>query len=221
MKKINYAVAIIFAAAFVAQSASAKDGPYVGLDAIGFEAKGKLHPRDKLTDEYMPITRATSNQGFGAGFSIGYKKSFDSLFVAPEVFYDYAHLKLNDYYKSKTSDSLGSGLSFRGRYGAKVNLGVNINEKFSTYLTYGLANVDYVSSAPLYNMSEAGSKKMTPIYGFGFLFNLNDTSAIKAEYNRQDFNIKYGLGYTTNNVDQVAVSKMTLQALKIGYVYSF
>lgn len=97
-----------------------------------------------------PVKTASSNEGFGFGVTAGYKANLCKVFVVPEVFYDYLNLTVGDYYNAENGNA-GNKISFRGRLGAKVNLGANITDNVAAYLTYGFARVDYVSKYPVTN----------------------------------------------------------------------
>ncbi len=216
MKKIHL-ITTALAAILATVSADAKDGLYVGADAIGVHEQGTLRARGEISDNLLPSNKNASSDGFGAGLSVGYKKSFNSIFVAPELFYDYLNVSLADYYRAEVG-SIGNKVSFRGRYGAKANVGYNFNEKFAGYLTLGYANVDTYAQQPTRNLSEARSKAAA-LYGFGATYSLTENVTLRAEYNRQDFNLRYTL--TTDNQDNYPVTKVSLQVLKFGAVYSF
>jgi outer membrane autotransporter protein len=222
MKKILIIATIV--SSLIANAASAKDGFYGGVDIIGLHLSAKVQDRGNyLVNNVgaLPADPSTSNNGFGLGVNFGFKASvmtrYPQFFAAPEIFYDYFNLKVGDYYNAQNGNQ-GNKSSFRGRLGGKLNLGVNITEAISPYLTFGFARVDYVLEQPTANASEAASKT-APIYGVGIALRVTENLKFRAEYNRQDFNIKYAVH--SNNVDQFPISKVSLQAFKLGLVYGF
>jgi len=154
-----------------------RDAGYAGADII-------LTTADHRHDD--------NNVRLGLGIDLGYRKNFDRVFLAPEVFYDQF-----DSSNSKT-------LQFNGRYGAKLNLGYDFDQNISGYLTYGLANLRYQL-----NSSTDTQNKFTSIYGLGLLFKINRNWDAKAEYTQQRFDTPYSLGTVKLNV------------LKVGVLYYF
>lgn len=211
MKKTLSLISLV-SAVFLTSQASAKDGLYAGVDLVLSKAQYK-YVNEGVTDpdpESEPQGRIDGN-GVGVGASIGYKKSFNQVFVAPEVFYDYLNSSTKDYYHAKIPYQQDT-LELRSRYGAKVNIGHDFTEKFSSYLTAGVASVDQITNSPSLNDSR-GKTRNSAIYGLGAIFKLNDSWAIRAEFNTQRFNATY---YDAN-----VVSKIRLNVLKTGLVYSF
>lgn len=186
--------------------ANAKDGAYVGADLILSNARYK----HSAVNNSNPQNRVDGNS-VGGGLSLGYKKSFDQVFAAPEIFYDYLNSSTKDYYRA-TAPYQQDRLELRSRYGAKLNLGYNFTKNFSSYLTYGLAAVDHVDNAPSLHSSQ-GKWKTAAIYGFGAVYNLNGNWAVKTEFNTQRFNVPYAYDYNT--------SKVRLNVLKVGLAYNF
>ena len=193
---------------FLTSQANAKDGLYAGVDLVLSKAKYKYV--NEGAAQTNPQSKIDGN-GVGVGASIGYKKSFNQVFVAPEVFYDYLNSSTKDYYHTQIPYQQDT-LELRSRYGAKVNVGHDFTEKFSAYVTGGLANVDQITNSPSLKDSR-GKTRTSAIYGLGAIFNLNDNWAIRAEFNTQRFNATY--------YDPNVVSKTRLNVLKTGLVYSF
>ncbi len=212
MKKLSL-VSAVLCAILSTSVASAKDGFYAGADLVLSNAKYKYH--DKSGTEHSNSVGKIDGNGVGVGITGGYKKSFDQVFVAPEVFYDYLNSSTQDYYHSVAPFQQDT-LEIRSRYGAKANLGYDFSNKFSTYLTAGLASVNYINRWPSSHDSQ-GKSTLSPIYGLGALFQINDSWAVKAELNQQKFHARYGIDSGSSTV----VSKVTLNVLKTGLVYSF
>lgn len=212
MKKTLSLVAIATSLIFSSQ-ANAKDGVYVGADLVTSNAEWKYSGRIGTTGT-LPQRRVDGTD-VGAGLTIGYKKSFNGAFIAPELFYDYLNSSTHDYYYNNPGYKQDS-LELRSRYGAKANLGYNFSDKFSAYATYGLASIDHVDNFPTATSvsRSQGKWKTAAIYGIGAVFNINENWGIKAEFNTQRFNVPY-------SYDAGVMSKVRLNVLKTGLVYSF
>ncbi len=209
MKKTLSIIAIA-ASLITSSQAIAKDGIYAGADLVTSNAKFKYASTGSSGSSAQKKVDGTS---VGAGVTVGYKKSFNSgIFVAPELFYDYLNSSTKDYYYNRPPYQQDT-LELRSRYGAKANLGYNFNDKLSAYATYGLAAVDHVDNFPT-RPSSQGKWKTSAIYGFGAVFNINENWGLKAEFNTQRFNVPY-------SYDTGVVSKVRLNVLKTGLVYSF
>ncbi len=212
MKKTLSLIAVASALIFSSQ-ANAKDGVYVGADLLTSNAEWK-YGGDIGSIGSTP-QKKVDGTSVGAGLSVGYKKSFNSVFVAPEIFYDYLNSSTHDYYYN-TPVYKQDSLELRSRYGAKANIGYNFSEKFSAYATYGLALIDHVDNFPTATTVQRsqGKWKTAAIYGIGAVFNINENLGIKAEINSQRFNVPY-------SYDAETMSKVRLNVLKTGLVYSF
>lgn len=196
-------------AVLAASSANAKDGAYVGADMIISKANYKYYGSIPA-----PQSRIDSNNDVGAGLSAGYKKSFDQVFIAPEVFYDYLNSSSKNYFQTSTAVNASQDtMELRSRYGIKANLGYDFTNDFSTYLTYGIARIDQINNYPSFNASN-GKWRTAAIYGIGAQYKLCEKWSVRAELNSQRLNIPFeGM--------PDASSKVRINALKVGAVYSF
>jgi len=167
----------LLCAVLISSAASAKDGGYAGADII-------LSQADHRYDD--------NNIEPGLGIDLGYRKNFDRVFLAPEVFYD------------QFDSSNSKNLQFNARYGAKINLGYDFDQNFSGYLTYGMANLRYQLSS-----GNDTKNKFTSVYGLGLLMKINKDLDAKVEYNQQRLDTPYSLGSVQLNV------------LKVGVLYYF
>jgi len=212
MKKI-FVILSILISAITSFQANAKDGVYLGTDLIASNARWKYYGGNDSAQKRV------DGSSIGAGATLGYKKSFSNgIFIAPELFYDYLNSSTKDYYYNIPPFQQDT-LELRSRYGAKANLGYNLDDKFSTYATYGLASVDHIDNYPSNNQGyfkgrSNGKWKTSAIYGVGAIYNINENWGIKTEFNTQRFNVPYAYDFK-------ATSKVRLNVLKAGLFYSF
>ena len=124
MKKIPLIithVATLIISSFLFSFAHAKDGVYVGADLL------KVHARYKLAElEFSDslVDKKNGGNSVGVGVSLGYKKSLNDFFLAPELFYDYLNSSTKDYWHNSALFDQDS-LELRSRYGARLNIGYN------------------------------------------------------------------------------------------------
>jgi len=196
--------------AFVSANANAKDGFYLGADALYSYA----------TNSYQTLTphrsrrlegKQTDDESLGFGLSAGYKVSVNKLFFAPELFYDYIDNKSPDFFYEQASES-NDILKIKDRFGGKLNIGYNITKNFSAFVNAGVTSVQYGVFWYTPQQSRV-ARKVAPIYGVGLMYNLNDHLAVRASYDYQDFNIQY--------VQEGRRSNVRLDVYKVGLVYGF
>jgi opacity protein-like surface antigen len=200
---------IVVSLLLITSKANAKDGAYVGVDLLASHAQYKLHNLYSLGQ-----SRVDSNYDIGVGASVGYKKSFNQFFVTPEIFYDYLNSSTKDYHHNIAPYDQDT-MEIRSRYGVKANFGYDFTNKFSGYLSYGMAMVDHLDNFPSVNDS-LGKWQTAAIYGVGSIYNISNNWGIKTEFNSQRFNTRYQYygGPSTT-------SKVRLNVLKVGLVYLF
>lgn len=203
-------LAILLASTFIAANASAKDGFYLGADALYSHTKHKYTTLTPSLDHSLQ-GKQTYGESLGFGLSAGYKISADKLFFAPEIFYDNLNNKAHDFFYQEPN-SRQDTLRIDNRFGGKLNVGYNICKNFSAFVNAGLASVDYIVKWPSVELSR-GVHKTAPIYGLGFMYNLNDNLAIRASYDYQKFNIQY--------IQEGRRSEVVLDVYKVGLVYGF
>lgn len=203
-------LAILFASIFVAANASAKDGFYLGADALYSYATHKyttLTPR--LSRRLQGKEVGSENLGFG--LSAGYRISADKLFFAPEIFYDHLNNKSPDFFYEESSSKQDT-LRIDNRFGGKLNVGYNIHKNLDVFVNAGIASVDYAVEWPSSRRSR-GVHKLAPIYGAGLIYHFNDNLALRASYDYQIFNIQY--------IHEGRRSEVTLDVYKVGLIYGF
>lgn len=186
MKKLLVLTSVI--AALTATNANAYNDrldeghPYAGLDLNFVDVK---HDSGGNDDSEM-----------GVGVSFGYKMNSGLVYVAPEVFYDYADTIVVH------------------RYGARVNVGYDFTPRFSLFANAGVANAAYDNSTPVKQSSySASDNDVSPIFGFGVTYNLNSEWALKAAYDRQEVDASYE---DTGSNDEI-----TLDTVRIGLLFNF
>ncbi|NBV06744.1 MAG: porin family protein [Proteobacteria bacterium] len=209
MKKLSLLLAV--AGVLISYQASAKDGVYAGAGLLLSKTKYHYNDPSGISVDDGGFVTKENGHGVGGGAFVGYKKSFDQVFLAPEAFYDYLNTSTNDYYHHIPPYQQDT-LNLRSRYGLKANVGYDINQSFSLYANYGYANVGYANRWPSDGKSESGNR-FAAIYGIGGIFNINENWSVKAEINQQRFKIPA--------TGDAAYSKVRLNVLQTSLAYNF
>lgn len=178
MKKLFITAALL--GSFASQSTFAKtEGNYIGIDAIRTELRF-----DKVKGSALPGDIGNDNET-SVGVNYKYAFNFDNFFVAPGLFYDYAHAK------AISTGTFGLGTPFRDdlelnhRFGAKLDLGYDITNKFAAFATVGAANNSVrVLWRPQYMSNHTNGLGL--IYGVGAKYSVTH-------------NIDFNLGYEFSN----------------------
>ena len=180
---------------FAASNASAKtEGNYVGLDLI-------------ISKEKTKMTTAAGIDNYGnnsqKAFGINYKHAFsvgNNVFVAPGVFFDKLSFNNDD-------------AQFSYRYGAKFDIGYDINDQFAIYFTNGVANNRYQYS---YSVDDEefsrNANKAAYFYGLGLSYTPIKDVSFNVEYSTQKTSLKAGAG---------AENDTRLNLVKVGVAYHF
>lgn len=213
MKKIKL---IFLLTVFLASSAQARDGFYAGADLLRTNAKHKFFIKQDIEGNsiaFMEGTRVDSDSiGFGA--ALGYKTTLtNNVYVAPEIFYDYIGSSTKDFYYLRDTNAKQDSLDINYRFGAKLNLGVALVEKFNIFVNAGITDVSYTIRWNSFGGKSRGAHKIAMIYGLGASYDINEKWAVKAAFDRQNFNIQY--------VDEGQRDNVTLTTYRIGLAYNF
>lgn len=216
MKKI---AVIIFSLMAVTREAKANDGPYFGFDLSRSKTNHlyRIVYRDQLVrdgDGLLPVSAATegavsSGKSFGFGVNAGFKVGIDYAFIAPEIFYDQLNNSAKDFFPIKNPDST---IYVSNRFGMKMNFGYNVYDRFDIFVMAGVADVKYNVNFRT-DQSSRGVYKMSPIYGVGLSYDMNDNLALKFTYDRQKFNAQYFY--------EGLQDKITLDVFKVGLAVNF
>ncbi len=220
----------LFATLFIICTANssyalAKDGFFVGGNINRSHSKHTIGVVTASDVENYETYRSfpenkTDKKAINFGLDAGYKYSYDNVFLAPEIFFDYLNNNAEDPYANDSDRSLYKQdvLTLNYRYGAKLNVGYVFAQKYNVFVNFGLANTDYQID---WNSNSTGSTrfhsyngaKLSALYGVGFAYDLTKNLSLKATYDQQSYNIRYGLNGWR--------SKARLDVLKVGFDYHF
>lgn len=195
MKKLLIVAAM--ATSLLSVEAMAKtQGRYIGIHGIASKID--------VADESTPTIRSgngpySSRRGLRIGFN--YQHAFNlgnNIYIAPELFVDALETSSGRANQS-SSDSVSVGL----RYGAKANLGYDVTDETSVYVTAGYGEVEYESSkrpANGFSVVTSGSQG-SMLYGIGINFKVSDTCNANIEINKQSVELPQGAGFTNYKAD--------------------
>ena len=186
-----------------ASSALAKtQGHYVGINVLRSSASNQYKSSSIIASNYSKFN--DSSIGFGADYK--YAFNFDKIFLSPGVFFDKLGLE--------SQDQDGDSVSSDYRYGAKIDLGYDITDDFSLYITSGIAKTGYDVDWKSSGQKESGSK-IGYLAGIGASYNISESIALNLEYNSQSIDFK--------TPDNGGINKVTsdIRAIKFGASYQF
>jgi len=181
-------------------------GRYIGMNAnlVKVSVKDSI-PSSTTGTDYNTTRKAR------LGLNYQYAFNHKNFFISPEVFLDAIEYKNED--TARSSDNL----AINTRYGVKANIGYDfVEQKFSPYVTFGRATVEYKStkfnSVSLTTVRKSGTQS-SAIYGFGSNFDINESLIATIEYNRQKVNLDQGSGLGRFDTK--------INSLKFGLAYKF
>lgn len=176
---------------------------------------------------------------YGIGTSVGYAFNFSGFFLTPQLFFDWDRLgKKNDNDKPVVNYS----------YGAKVNLGYDITDRFALYGIAGISRLNYNQYfSPNYipitsttNDTVASTRNIktktvyAPIFGAGAKFSVTPNVDLALEYTAQTFAIKpkgyegTGVGHSSTTSQPTSAesdfyfkSRNRLDSIRLNLSYKF
>ena len=224
LKTLIIKIFIIFFILFFSTNLNARTvGNYIGIDLIktnlSFSTEEFMHPDVKNVRPIEKSIQTNADSSYSFGLKYGYALNYRGFFIAPGLIYEKNNVKN---YLNRSSESARTQYNFFGksyskinkRYGAKIDIGVDINESFSIYGTIGRAINYYQSYGSLYfdNYTDPNDiwyesklkdpwkhvrgKKSAPFFGGGFRIKIYKNWLVNGEYNYTRFTID------TKNEDQ-------------------
>ena len=177
-------------------------GNYVGIDVSRVSMSNKYQISGENISNY------SSFRDSGTGFGISYKHAFnrDKVFIAPGIFFDKLDLEARDH----DNDIVSSDY----RYGIKLEIGYDVNDKFAAYMTNGFSNVDYKVDWQSIGKVKSGSK-LSHFIGLGSIYKISNDVSLNIEYNLQSIVLD------TPDESSINQVKLNLSALKFGVSYHF
>ncbi len=172
------------------------------------------------------------------GYSLNAKYNFPDvagvkgLYLAPSIFYEDINSSVVE--QSSTVISTGnnsntrSGLTYsvNNRSGLKVDLGYDVMDEISAYVSLGVATVDYeidfsnASASAITNKQKTQGRDSSEIIAIGLNYEFMNDWLLNLEYSRQQFHMD-ALAYE-GNTDAVAVSiGSKIQTTQLGLAYRF
>ena len=178
------------------------EGNIVGLNILRASASNQYQKSGSIAANYSKFD--DSAIGFGASYK--YAFNFNQIFVAPGVFFDKLGLKAKD----QDGDTVSSSY----RYGAKADLGYDVTEDFSAYLTAGVANTNYKVDWKTSEEKKSGTK-LGYIAGVGVAYKVAKNLIVSLEYNMQSPTFK------TPDHGGINEVKSKIKVAQIGVAYNF
>jgi opacity protein-like surface antigen len=207
MKKSLIALSII--ASLTSGAAFAKtEGSYLGLSVINTELENNSYNDEARLD-------SSRDNNFSGGVSYKYAFNFNGFFAAPELFFD-----LNET-KSRASlvNNAVQNSELKNSYGAKLNLGYDITDKFSAYAIVGHS----VSRLKAYASGAGASDYEGPqnfnqeafIYGLGAKYDVANNISLNFSYEISQFSLSNDVTNTTDKINP------DFSVARVGVAYNF
>lgn len=175
------------------------------------------------------ISASKSSNVFGLNF--GYKIYADKFFFAPEIGFDIGSTTTDlDYYYEVLGNTRTTkrGIQISDRLYARALFGYQILKDFDIYASAGYANylVDLDRTGALNaETTEIKGVSHSPLFGAGFIYNMNNDWGLRLDYDYQRITIKAnvltGYGIFINNTYEIPNAKIDMHNAKIGLMYSF
>ncbi len=206
MKKIS----LIFAAFLCSANSANATGFYVGADLVSAEASHQAKNTSSASGPQNSSGQNASSNNVGA--NVGVRFDFLNLLASGELFYDNLQTSTRNFAQNSGAVGEGDDLEIRDRYGVKGNLGFAVLPRVTTFITYGVAKVNYSSNVPSAGQT-ISKNELTPLYGVGVLVDSIAGVSLKLSYDYQKFDMRYASG--------ASKIKTSLGVAKIGAVYNF
>jgi outer membrane autotransporter protein len=215
-------------------------GSYLGIDVVGVNAQHQYKDGNTTIAGYSnfggEVTPVKSFSDLAIGYGANYKYAFsfnkllaeplNRIFIAPEIFFEKLETKAKNHDGAFSRVSLDESASLHSRYGAKINFGADIADKFAAYLTGGVGIVSYTidwkgSTVNGYDKTTSGSQ-LGFLMGAGMAYEISKNFIISLEYSRETLNLKAPEGIYFGNQESNRLSVRTkLDVVKLGAAYHF
>lgn len=219
MKKFLITTALT---SFICTSAFAKtEGSYIGVDFLSNRVS--YYTKVKYPNGDSGIIKPTERGGnFGAGINYKYAFNFNNFFFAPGIFAEQI-----SFGKSKTNGTNEDSLQVKNRYGARLDLGYDIGDYVSPYVTGGYSGISYRSVSDGVNTSNKivtatrNANTGSFFFGGGIKFTLSKSLALNFEYNMQKFNARSAIPNGTADYISKYTQVSRIDIAKVGLSYNF
>lgn len=204
-------------------TANAKAEGFVSADILGVYARHNFSGQNDFQGNLpnriqTPQQKEVDGTNVGFGLSAGTKLYAGEAFFSTELFWDYVNSRTRDFYSQQLNIFTGEDsyhhdrLIVDNRYGIKFNLGYRIYKDLDIFATLGASRARY---EVLFNNTGESYKEyhIAPLYGAGFIYDLDEHLSVKLAYDFQSFNMRYVF------VEQKDI--VHLHVARLGMIYSF
>lgn len=206
-KLLIIATAIITTISFGAQAKT--QGNYLGLNLINTSTTNR---DDALENQ----KHRNNNYSFGVEYK--YAVNFDSFFLAPGIFYDH-NAQNSDF---SIADGDRASINIKSSYGIKANIGYDVTEKFSPFITtgYSVTRLDASVYGPSFANEELKESFNQEgfVYGLGFKYDFTKELSLNAAYEITQFGLHSNLDGAIGGSDKL---NSDYKVAKIGVSYNF
>jgi opacity protein-like surface antigen len=213
-------IALVSSAVFSVSAQAKTEGAFIGVNIVKSSASSKfVNNLNANTNAGSFDGNSSTELGLEAKYALPVVGNF---FIAPGVFYEKLGIESRN-----MNDDAGLNVSkftFNNRYGAKLDIGYDLNDSVAAYFTNGVAHVkfkeDYAqdTSDPTLG-STLKSGQTSYFYGIGLLGHVNDNVTIGAEYSTQS--VKAPTAGDEEGIFTAQRVKTKLDVYKINVSYRF
>ncbi len=137
------------------------------------------------------LNKTMTDANTGVGVSYKYAFNFDKVFVAPGLFFERIGTNISTL-ADETFDN--KYLRMKNRRGATVDVGYDLTDSFSPYLTFGVTKTGYSTNRADYNglgvSNSIMKSKVGYLFGAGVLNHVNKDLTVGFEYNTQSLRLR-------------------------------
>lgn len=188
------------------------EGTYVGLDVLHSSADMTFTDNSSGPPIIFNVSESSIGYGFNAGHAFSLNnvvKSINGLYVAPNAYFNFNQAEL-----TISVPGVAQTTEVEYSYGLNLDLGYDIDEKFSVYASAGYIEFRVDNGAPTDGSSAATSdSSQSLLYGVGVKYSLDDRLSLRLAYETFSQDIVDGSQSFTREVD--------VDIIKLGATYSF
>jgi outer membrane autotransporter protein len=207
MKKLFIIPSLILT--IVSSTSFAKsEGTYVGLDIV----QSNVDMTFIDLDNNLNINNSDDSIGYGLniGHAISLSNIYNGLYIAPNAYFNF-----NEVDTTVSAQGISQTTEIENSYGLNIDLGYDIDEKFSVYASAGYVEFKVKQGVPSDNSDIARSDNSQSLsYGVGVKYNLDDRLSFRLAYE--------SFSQETNGLNQGRVTHdFDVDVIKLGAAYSF
>jgi opacity protein-like surface antigen len=180
---VKFSLVAVVAILFATNAFAKTEGSYAGFDFVETNIEAQEKP---ASNYYYSGKMSKGLSGIGAEYK--YAINFDDIFLAPGMFGEYNDSATRVDRADGVCDN-NKAIKVKERYGAKLDLGYDFTEEFSSYLTVGYSNIAYRTrnwvNDPA-DVKNVNGNRTSIFYGIGMRREVDEDFSVALEANFQE-----------------------------------